>query len=56
MIEQLKQNYRFLFEDNLITEIGQVGHIKSLKRLEILMEIGSIIRCMPPLFKGSINF
>ncbi len=55
MIEQLKENYRFLFEEDLITEIGQVGHIKSFKRLEILMEIGSVSRCTPPLFKGSIK-
>ena len=34
MIEQLKENYGFLFEEDLITEIGQVGLIKSLKRGE----------------------
>jgi CRP/FNR family transcriptional regulator, anaerobic regulatory protein len=55
MIEQLKENYGFLFEEDLITEIGQVGLIKSLKRGEALMEIGSAIRYMPLLFKGSIK-
>ncbi len=55
MIEQLKESYGFLFEEELITEITQIGLAKSLKRGETLMEIGSSIRYMPLLFKGSIK-
>ena len=55
MIEQLKESYGFLFEEELITEITKVGLTKSLKRGETLMEIGSSIRYMPLLFKGSIK-
>jgi len=55
MIEQLKESYGFLFEEDLIAEIAQIGKIKSLKRGDTLMEIGSYIKHMPLLFKGSIK-
>ena len=55
MIEQLKESYGFLFEEELIAEIAQVGVKKSLKRGETLMEIGSSIKNMPLLFNGSIK-
>jgi hypothetical protein len=38
MIEQLKENYGFLFEEELITEIIKAGLTKSLKRGETLMK------------------
>ena len=55
MIEQIKESYGFLFEDELIAEIAKVGLFKSLKRGEKLMEIGSYIKHMPLLFKGSVK-
>ena len=55
MIEQLKECYGFLFEEELIAEIAQVGVKKSLKRGETVMEIGSSIKNMPLLFNGSIK-
>lgn len=55
MIEQLKENYGFLFEEDLIKEMVEVGRYQSLKRGEKLMEIGSYIKSMPLMLKGSIK-
>lgn len=55
MIQQLKNNYGFLFEEELINEIAEVGTFKSVKRGEKLIEIGSFIKHMPLLLRGSLK-
>ena len=55
MIQQIKDNYGFLFEEDLIKEMSESGHFQALKRGEKLMDIGAYIKHMPLLFKGSIK-
>ncbi len=55
MLEKLKDNYGFLFEEKLIEEIAEVGSFQSLKRGEKLIEYGSYIKTMPLVLKGSIK-
>jgi len=55
MIQLIKENYGFLFEDELIKEMAEVGSFQSLKRGEKLMDIGNYIKHMPLLFSGSIK-
>lgn len=55
MIQQIKDNYGFLFEDELIKEMAEVGTFQSLKRGDKLMDIGNYIKHMPLLFTGSIK-
>lgn len=55
MKQQLIDNYGFMFEDELIDEIAQIGRYQKLKRGEHLMEIGSFIKNMPLLLSGSVK-
>ena len=55
MIQELKQNYGHLFEDDLINEIAQVGTYKEVPAGFKLMEIGSYIKGMPLLISGAIK-
>lgn len=55
MIQELKQNYGHLFEDDLINEIAQVGTYKEVPAGFRLMEIGSYIKGMPLLISGAIK-
>ena len=55
MIQELKQNYGQLFEDDLINEIAQVGTYKEVPAGFKLMEIGSYIKGMPLLISGAIK-
>lgn len=55
MIQELKQNYGHLFEDDLLNEIAQVGTYKEVPAGFKLMEIGSYIKGMPLLISGAIK-
>lgn len=55
MIQELKQNYGQLFEDDLLNEIAQVGTYKEVPAGFKLMEIGSYIKGMPLLISGAIK-
>ncbi|OUR90818.1 Crp/Fnr family transcriptional regulator [Flavobacteriales bacterium 34_180_T64] len=55
MIEQLNQNYGYLFEDKLLDEIMSVGVYKKVSEGIPLIEIGDYINSMPLILKGAIK-
>lgn len=55
MLNNLKENYTNIFEDELLEEINQVGTLKEVKEGEKLIEIGDYVRAMPLLISGVIK-
>lgn len=55
MLEELKQHYGYLFEDELIQEINNVGTYKDISQGFKLIEIGDYIKSMPLLVSGAIK-
>ncbi|EID75963.1 Crp/Fnr family transcriptional regulator [Imtechella halotolerans] len=55
MIEELIQNYGYLFEEELLQEINQVGTFKEVPEGFKLIEIGEYIKSMPLLVSGAIK-
>lgn len=55
MIEDLKQSYGHLFEDNLLNEIMEVGVIKEVPEGSKMMDIGDYVKSMPLLISGAIK-
>jgi len=55
MITELKDNYGHLFEDDLLSEINQVGTFKEVPEGFKMMEIGDYIKAMPLLVSGAIK-
>jgi len=55
MIQDLKEQYGNVFEDELINEIVQVGTFREVPEGYKLMEIGDYIRGMPLLISGVIK-
>jgi len=55
MIQELKTNYGYRFEDALIEEIVQVGTFKEVPEGYKMIEIGEYIRVMPLLVSGVIK-
>ena len=51
----LKQNYGYVFEDNLIDEIAQVASIRDFKEGDVLIDFGDYIKKMPLLISGAIK-
>ncbi len=55
MLNYLKENFTYIFEDELIEEINQVGTVREVKEGEKLIEIGDYVRSMPLLTSGAIK-
>ncbi len=55
MIEELRANYGYLFEEELLEEINKVGVFKEIPAGFKLMEIGDYIKSMPLLVSGSVK-
>lgn len=55
MIEELKINYGYLFEDELLQEINNVGTYKEIPEGFQLISIGDYIKSMPLLISGAIK-
>jgi len=55
MIQELKYNYRHLFEEDLLNEISQVGTFKEVPAGFTMMAIGDYVRGMPLLVFGAIK-
>ena len=55
MIEELRANYGYLFEEELLEEINKVGVFKEITAGFKLMEIGDYIKSMPLLVSGSVK-
>ncbi|HAT63245.1 MAG TPA: Crp/Fnr family transcriptional regulator [Flavobacteriaceae bacterium] len=55
MIQELKNSYGHLFENELLEEINQVGTFKEIPQDFTLIEIGAYIKSMPLLISGAIK-
>ncbi len=55
MLQQLKEAYGFIFEEELIQEIGETGILKTAKEGEIIININDYIKSMPLLLDGAIK-
>ncbi len=55
MILELKENYGYLFEDNLLMEINNFGTFKEIPEGFQLIDIGDYIKSMPLLVSGAIK-
>lgn len=55
MIEDLKQSYGHLFEDDLLNEIMGVGVLKEVPEGSKMMDIGDYVKSMPLLISGAIK-
>ena len=55
MLQELKEAYGFIFEEELITEIEQNGVLKFAKEGDIITDIGDYITAMPLLLEGAIK-
>lgn len=55
MIQELKEGYGHIFEEELLNEIVQVGTFKEIPEGYKLMDIGEYVRGMPLLISGAIK-
>ena len=55
MLQELKEAYGFVFEDELIQEIHKSGILKVAKEGEIIMDIQDTIKFMPLLLEGALK-
>ena len=55
MLDELRQNYGYLFEDELLEEINTVGVYREVPEGSKLIEIGDYIKSMPLLINGAIK-
>jgi CRP/FNR family transcriptional regulator len=55
MIQELKESYGHLFEQELLDEISTVGTLKEVPEGFLLMDIGQYIKSMPLLVRGAIK-
>lgn len=55
MNPQLKESYGFVFEDELLREIDEVGKIHTYKAGTVILNYGQNVRSMPLLISGAIK-
>ena len=55
MLDTLKENYGYIFEEKLIEEIAQVSKILVFKEGDVLIDFGDYIKKMPLLLQGAIK-
>jgi len=55
MIEELRESYGYLFEEDLIVEINQVGNFKEIPAGHKLIDIGDYVKSIPLLISGAIK-
>jgi CRP/FNR family transcriptional regulator len=55
MLQELKEAYGFIFEDDLIEEIAQGGSLQYVVAGEKIIEIGDYVKMMPLLMEGAIK-
>jgi CRP/FNR family transcriptional regulator len=55
MLDTLKENYGYVFEEKLIEEIAQVSNILDFKEGDVLIDFGDYIKKMPLLLQGAIK-
>lgn len=55
MLQEITEAYHFIFEEELIKEIAEVGVQKKVKAGEKIIEIGDYVKMMPLLLEGAIK-
>lgn len=55
MLEGLQRNYAYLFEDELLEEINQIGIYKEVPEGFTIIDIGDYIKHMPLILSGAIK-
>lgn len=55
MLQELKENFGYLIENELLEEINEIGITKHIKEGQRLNEIGEYIKFMPLLIHGAIK-
>ncbi|MDX1754194.1 CRP/FNR family transcriptional regulator, anaerobic regulatory protein [Salinimicrobium sediminis] len=55
MLQELKEAYGFIFEEELLKEIEHTGVLKFAREGEIIMDINDYISSMPLLLEGAIK-
>ena len=55
MIDILKENYGFIFEEKLLEEIELVSTLRAFEEGDILIDFGDYIKFMPLLLSGAIK-
>lgn len=55
MLQELKDAYGFIFEEELIKEIAETGVMKTSKEGDTILDIGDYINSMPLLLEGAIK-
>lgn len=55
MIDILKENYGFIFEEKLLEEIELVSTLRAFEEGDILIDFGDYIKYMPLLLSGAIK-
>lgn len=55
MLQELKEAYGFIFEEDLIVEIAEVGSLQQVAAGEKIIEIGDYVKMMPLLIEGAIK-
>lgn len=55
MLQELKEAYGFIFEEELLNEIAHTGVLKFAREGEIIMDINDYINSMPLLLEGAIK-
>jgi CRP/FNR family transcriptional regulator, anaerobic regulatory protein len=55
MLQELRDAYGFIFEQELIDEISATGVLKNAREGEVIMEIDNYITSMPLLLEGAIK-
>lgn len=55
MLQELKEAYGFIFEEELIREISETGTLKSVREGEVIMDFNDYVTAMPLLLEGAIK-
>ncbi|WP_026838947.1 Crp/Fnr family transcriptional regulator [Gillisia sp. JM1] len=55
MLQEVFDAYSFVFEEELLEEISEVGILKEFKENEMIIEIGDSVSSMPLLLSGAIK-
>lgn len=55
MLQEVFDAYSFIFEEELLEEISEVGVLKKFKENERIIEIGDQVKSMPLLLSGAIK-
>mgnify|MGYP006157594597 CR=1 FL=1 len=55
MMDILKENYGFIFEEKLIEEIAEASTLRTFEEGDILIDFGDYIKFMPLLISGAIK-